>query len=170
MDHFAKPDDELAVAQRERTLHRNFQGYTTHVEAELIGFGATSISMLYDAYAQNAKTLRDYYEPVEEGKLPTARGVKLTEDDIIRRDVIMRLMSHFQLYKGEIEEKYDINFDQYFKSEMERLKEQEQDGLIKIYEDRIDVTPAGRLLIRNIAVNFDIYTLAKKEKRFSQAI
>lgn len=170
MDHFAKPDDELAVAQRERTLHRNFQGYTTHAEAELIGFGATSISMLYDAYAQNAKTLRDYYEPVEKGNLPIARGVKLTEDDIIRRDVIMRLMSHFQLYKGEIEKKYSINFDEYFKPEMERLKEQEQDGLIKIYEDRIDVTPAGRLLIRNIAVNFDIYTMAKKEKRFSQAI
>lgn len=170
MDHFAKPDDELAVAQRKRTLHRNFQGYTTHAEAELIGFGATSISMLYDAYAQNAKTLKDYYEPIERGEIPTLRGVKLNEDDIIRRDVIMRLMSHFQLYKGEIEEKYSINFDEYFAEELERLKEQEQDGLLKIYEDTVDITPAGRLLIRNIAVNFDIYTMAKKEKRFSQAI
>ena len=170
MDHFAKPDDELAISQRERTLHRNFQGYTTHAEAELIGFGATSISMLYDAYAQNAKTLRDYYEPIEEGNLPIKRGVKLNEDDIIRRDVIMRLMSHFQLYKGEIERKYNIDFDKYFASEIERLREQQEDGLLKIYEDRIDITPAGRLLIRNIAVNFDIYTLSKKEKRFSQAI
>jgi oxygen-independent coproporphyrinogen-3 oxidase len=170
MDHFAKPDDELAVAQRERTLHRNFQGYTTHAEAELFGFGATSISMLYDAYAQNYKKLKDYYEAVEAGKLPVERGVFLTEDDIIRRDVIMRLMSHFQLYKGEIEEKYNIHFDEYFNQEMEELKELEKDGLVKLYPDRIDVTPAGRLLIRNIAVTFDIYTKAKKEKRFSKAI
>ena len=170
MDHFAKPDDELAVAQRERTLHRNFQGYTTHAEAELIGFGATSISMLYDAYAQNFKKLKDYYEAIEEGKLPIERGFILDEDDILRRDVIMRLMSHFQLYKKEIEDKYSIVFDEYFAPEMEELKELEKDGLIRIYPDRIDVTPAGRLLIRNIAVTFDKYTKAKKEKRFSKAI
>jgi len=170
MDHFAKPDDELAVAQRERTLHRNFQGYTTHAEAELIGFGATSISMLYDAYAQNHKKLKDYYSMVEAGKLPIERGIILNQDDIIRRDVIMRLMSHFQLYKREIEEKYGINFDRYFAEEMEHLKELEKDGLVKLYPDRIDVTPAGRLLIRNIAVSFDVYTRAKKEKRFSKAI
>ncbi len=170
MDHFAKPDDELAVAQRERTLHRNFQGYTTHAEAELIGFGATSISMLYDAYAQNYKKLKDYYEAIEDGKLPIERGFVLDEDDILRRDVIMRLMSHFQLYKKEIEDKYSIVFDEYFAPEMEELKELEKDGLIRIYPDRIDVTPAGRLLIRNIAVTFDKYTKAKKEKRFSKAI
>ena len=170
MDHFAKPNDELAVAQRERTLHRNFQGYTTHAEAELIGFGATSISMLYDAYAQNFKKLKDYYEAIEEGKLPIERGFILDEDDILRRDVIMRLMSHFQLYKKEIEDKYSIVFDEYFAPEMEELKELEKDGLIRIYPDRIDVTPAGRLLIRNIAVTFDKYTKAKKEKRFSKAI
>jgi len=170
MDHFAKPDDELAVAQRERTLHRNFQGYTTHSEAELLGFGATSISMLYDAYGQNFKKLKDYYGKLDEGSLPIERGIFLNEDDIIRRDVIMRLMSHFQLYKGEIEEKYKINFDEYFKEELELLKQQEDDGLLKIYKDRIDITPAGRLLIRNIAVNFDVYTRKKEKKRFSQAI
>ncbi len=170
MDHFAKPNDELAVAQRERTLHRNFQGYTTHAEAELIGFGATSISMLYDAYAQNFKKLKDYYEAIEDGKLPIERGFILDEDDILRRDVIMRLMSHFQLYKKEIEDKYSIVFDEYFAPEMEELKELEKDDLIRIYPERIDVTPAGRLLIRNIAVTFDKYTKAKKEKRFSKAI
>ncbi|RMD46437.1 MAG: oxygen-independent coproporphyrinogen III oxidase, partial [Aquificota bacterium] len=170
MDHFAKPDDELAIAQRERTLHRNFQGYTTHAEAELIAFGATSISMLYDAYAQNYKKLKDYYGAIERGKLPVERGVFLNEDDILRRDIIMRLMSHFQLYKSEIEQKYNIKFDEYFSKEMEELKELEADGLVKLYPDRIDVTPAGRLLIRNIAVTFDIYTKAKKEKRFSKAI
>ena len=170
MDHFAKPDDELAVAQRERTLHRNFQGYTTHPEAELLGFGATSISMLYDAYGQNFKKLKDYYGRIDAGKLPVERGVILDEDDILRRDIIMRLMAHFQLYKSEIEEKYNIKFDEYFKNEMEALKELEKDGLLKLYPDRIDITPAGRLLIRNIAVNFDKYTLQKKEKRFSKAI
>ncbi len=170
MDHFAKPDDELAVAQRERTLHRNFQGYTTKAGAELFGFGATSISMLYDIYAQNYKKIRDYYHSIDAGRLPTARGVLLNEDDIIRRDVIMKLMCHFRLVKSEVEKAHGIDFDEYFKSEMEELKQLEEDGLIKIYPDRIDVTPAGRLLIRNIAVTFDIYTKAKKEQKFSKAI
>ncbi len=170
MDHFAKPDDELAVAQRERTLHRNFQGYTTKAGAELFGFGATSISMLYDIYAQNYKKIRDYYQAIDAGRLPTARGVLLNEDDIIRRDVIMKLMCHFRLVKGEIEEAHGIDFDEYFRQEMEELKQLEDDGLIRIYPDRIDVTPAGRLLIRNIAVTFDIYTKAKKEQKFSKAI
>ncbi len=170
MDHFAKPDDELAVAQRERTLHRNFQGYTTKAGAELFGFGATSISMLYDIYAQNYKKIRDYYNAVDAGIIPIARGVLLNEDDIIRRDVIMKLMCHFRLVKDEIEKAHNIDFDEYFKTELEELKQLEQDGLINIYPDRIDVTPAGRLLIRNIAVVFDIYTKAKKEQKFSKAI
>ncbi len=170
MDHFAKPNDELAIAQRERTLHRNFQGYTTHREAELMGFGATSISMLYDAYGQNFKKLRDYYNRLDNGKLPVERGILLTEDDIIRRDVIMRLMSHFQLYKSEIEKKYNINFNDYFKDELESLKELEKDGLLVLTDERIDITPVGRLLIRNIAVNFDRYTKQKKEKKFSMSI
>lgn len=170
MDHFAKPDDELAVAQRERTLHRNFQGYTTKAGAELFGFGATSISMLYDVYAQNYKKIRDYYHAVDSGIVPTARGVLLNEDDIIRRDVIMKLMCHFRLVKEEVEKAHNITFDEYFKEEIQQLKPLEDDGLIHIYPDRIDVTPAGRLLIRNIAVVFDIYTKAKKEQKFSKAI
>lgn len=170
MDHFAKPDDELAVAQRERTLHRNFQGYTTKAEAELFGFGATSISMLYDGYVQNYKVLRDYYETLEAGNLPIERGVYLNQDDIIRRQVIMNLMCHFRLVKGEIEEMFKIDFDEYFKYEMQQLPDMEEDGLIKLYPDRIDVTPIGRLLIRNIASTFDIYLRNKKEKRFSKAI
>ena len=170
MDHFAKPDDELAVAQRERTLHRNFQGYTTKAGAELFGFGATSISMLYDVYAQNYKKIRDYYQAIDAGQIPVARGVLLNEDDIIRRDVIMKLMCHFRLVKEEIEKAHNIDFDEYFKVEMQELKQLEDDGLIKIYPDRIDVTPAGRLLIRNIAVIFDVYTKAKKEQKFSKAI
>ncbi|NPA51483.1 MAG: oxygen-independent coproporphyrinogen III oxidase [Aquificae bacterium] len=170
MDHFAKPNDELAVAQRERTLHRNFQGYTTKAGAELFGFGATSISMLHDVYAQNYKKIRDYYNALDKNIIPISRGVLLNEDDIIRRDVIMKLMCHFRLIKDEIQRAYNIDFDEYFKSELEELKQLEQDGLINIYPDRIDVTPAGRLLIRNIAVIFDIYTKAKKEQKFSKAI
>lgn len=170
MDHFAKPDDELAVAQRERTLHRNFQGYTTKAEAELFGFGATSISMLYDAYVQNYKILRDYYETIDDGRLPVERGVYLNQDDIIRRDVIMKLMCHFRLLKAEVEEKFGIVFDQYFKDELSGLREMEEDGLVILYPERIDVTPIGRLLIRNIASVFDVYLKSKKERRFSKAI
>ncbi|MGC9120222.1 MAG: oxygen-independent coproporphyrinogen III oxidase [Sulfurihydrogenibium sp.] len=170
MDHFAKPNDELAIAQRERTLHRNFQGYTTKAEAELFGFGATSISMLYDGYVQNYKVLRDYYETIDSGNLPIERGVYLNQDDIIRRDVIMRLMCHFRVVKSEIEEKYNINFDTYFDYELKQLEDMEKDGLLTLYPDRIDVTPIGRLLIRNIASTFDVYLRNKKERRFSKAI
>ncbi len=170
MDHFAKPNDELTVAQRERTLHRNFQGYTTKANAELFGFGATSISMLYDGYVQNYKVLRDYYETIEKKQLPIERGVYLTQDDIIRRDVIMKLMCHFRLVKSEVEEKFKIVFDEYFKEEMNILKDMEKDGLLDLYKDRIDITPIGRLLIRNIASSFDIYLRNKKERRFSKAI
>lgn len=170
MDHFAKPNDELAIAQRERTLHRNFQGYTTKAQAELFGFGATSISMLYDGYVQNYKVLRDYYETIDSGNLPIERGVYLNQDDIIRRDVIMKLMCHFRLVKSEISEKYNIDFDTYFETELNQLQDMEKDGLLKLYPDRIDITPIGRLLIRNIASTFDIYLRNKKERRFSKAI
>lgn len=170
MDHFAKPQDELAVAQRERTLHRNFQGYTTKAQAELFGFGATSISMLHDGYVQNYKVLRDYYQAIQDGNLPIERGVYLNQDDIIRRQVIMNLMCHFRLVKGEIEQIFSIDFDDYFSYELQQLKEMEEDGLLVLYPDRIDITPTGRLLIRNIASTFDVYLRSKKERRFSKAI
>ncbi len=170
MDHFAKPNDELAIAQRERTLHRNFQGYTTKAQAELFGFGSTSISMLYDGYVQNYKILRDYYETVDSGNLPIERGVYLNQDDIVRRDVIMKLMCHFRLVKSEVESKHNIDFDTYFETELNQLQDMEKDGLLKLYPDRIDITPIGRLLIRNIASTFDIYLRNKKERRFSKAI
>lgn len=170
MDHFAKPNDELAVAQRQRTLHRNFQGYTTKAQAELFGFGATSISMLYDGYIQNYKVLREYYESLENGNLPVERGVFLTQDDIVRRDVIMRLMCHFRLIKDEINSKFGIDFDSYFRYELSQLKDMQDDGLLTMYPDRIDISPIGRLLIRNIASIFDIYLRNKKERRFSKAI
>ncbi len=169
MDHFAKPNDELAIAQRNRTLQRNFQGYTTHAGTELLGFGATSISMLHDAYVQNHKQLKDYYKAVANNSLPVSKGIKLTSDDILRRDVIMCIMSNFYLHKPEIEEKYHINFDEYFAQELDALKPLEADGLVTLSSKHIQVTEIGRLLVRNVAVVFDIYHHVQ-DKQFSRTI
>jgi oxygen-independent coproporphyrinogen-3 oxidase len=170
MDHFAKLGDELAIAQSERTLTRNFQGYTTKPETELFGFGLTSISMLHDAYAQNYKSLKDYYQSVEARVLPISKGIKLSQEDLLRRDVIMHLMSHSQVIKQEINEKYSIDFDRYFAAELGALKPLEQDELVKLSPHLITVTEIGRLLVRNIAVIFDAYHLDRSEKRLSKAI
>ncbi|WP_041238204.1 oxygen-independent coproporphyrinogen III oxidase [Gloeothece citriformis] len=171
MDHFAKPDDELAIAQRQGKLHRNFQGYTTKPESELFGFGLTSISMLHDVYVQNHKRLKDFYRSIEAGELPIERGVYLDRaDNILRRKVIMELMCHFRLDKRLIEAKYNINFDNYFYQEELALKALENDGLIEEFPDRIEVTPIGRLLIRNIAYTFDAYSRARQHPGFSKAI
>jgi oxygen-independent coproporphyrinogen III oxidase len=169
MDHFAKTNDELAIAQRNGTLKRNFQGYTTHAETELFGFGATSISMLEDAYAQNHKELKDYYQAMAAGVLPISKGIKLTPDDMIRRDAIMSIMSHFQLHKQDIENKYHISFDEYFCKELEALKPLELDGLVSLSTNYIQITDIGRLLVRNIAVIFDNHTITK-ETTFSRTI
>ncbi|MBE9181701.1 oxygen-independent coproporphyrinogen III oxidase [Oculatella sp. LEGE 06141] len=157
MDHFAKPDDELAVAQRNGTLKRNFQGYTTQPDAELIGFGLSSISMLHDAYFQNHKRLQDYYQAVDCNQPPVEKGISLHRDDIIRREIIMQLMCHFGLSKPEIEAKHHLEFDAYFASELVALKALEADGLVRLFSNSIDVSPTGRLLIRNIASVFDSY-------------
>lgn len=169
MDHFAKTNDELAIAQRNGTLKRNFQGYTTHADTELFGFGATSISMLEDAYAQNHKQLKDYYQAMVAGVLPISKGIKLTQDDMIRRDTIMCIMSHFQINKEDIENKHHISFDEYFSEEIEALKPLEADGLVSLSTNYIQITDIGRLLVRNIAVIFDNHT-KMQETTFSRAI
>jgi oxygen-independent coproporphyrinogen-3 oxidase len=171
MDHFAKPNDELAIAQREGKLHRNFQGYTTKPDSELFAFGLTAISMLHDVYVQNHKRLGDYYKDLDAGKLPIEKGVKLAEaDNILRREVIMELMCHFQLDKRKIEAKYNIDFDSYFSSEEQSLKSLEKDGLLRLLPDSIEVTSTGRLLIRNIAYTFDAYSRTRQQQKFSKAI
>ncbi len=170
MDHFAKPEDELAVAQREGKLWRNFQGYTTRKGVELIGFGATSIGMLQDSYFQNYKTLREYNLAVDEGRLPVYRGYVLTEDDFIRREVIMDIMCNLGVSFEKIEGLFGIRFEDYFSEELENLRELEEDGLIRVRDRRIDILPAGRLLIRNVAMVFDAHLKAKKELRFSRTI
>ncbi|RTZ59705.1 MAG: oxygen-independent coproporphyrinogen III oxidase [Gammaproteobacteria bacterium] len=170
MDHFAKPTDELVLAQKEGKLWRNFQGYTTKKGVDLIGIGMTSISMLERYYGQNYKTIRPYYFALDEGVLPTFRGIELNRDDLIRREVITELICNFRLDKGQIETKFGIDFDTYFESELEELKPMEEDGLLILSSDGIKVTPLGRLLIRNICMVFDIYTKRRKERRFSRTI
>ncbi|WP_457599745.1 oxygen-independent coproporphyrinogen III oxidase [Hydrogenivirga sp.] len=170
MDHFAKPEDELSVAQKEGKLWRNFQGYTTRKGVELIGFGATSIGMLYDSYFQNYKTLRDYNVAVDEGRLPILRGYLLTDDDFVRREVIMDIMCNLGVIYSRIEEEFGISFEDYFERELEELRELEEDGLIRVKDRRIEILPAGRLLIRNVAMVFDAYLKTKKELRFSRTI
>lgn len=170
MDHFAKPDDELAVAQRNETLYRNFQGYSTHADCDLIGMGATSISLIDNTYAQNHKKLEDYYQSIDKGQLAVFRGVHLTEDDELRRDVITRLISHFHLTFSDLDRRWNIRFNEYFSDEIQRLSPMVNDGLIAMNANELTVTPAGRLLIRNICMIFDAYLKPGTENRFSKVI
>jgi oxygen-independent coproporphyrinogen-3 oxidase len=170
MDHFAKPDDELAVAQRDGTLYRNFQGYSTHAECDLIGIGATSIGMVGDSYAQNLKGLDEYYAAIDADKLAIFRGVDLDKDDKLRRDVITRLICHFELDKASVEAIHGISFNDYFANELNDLDGMQADGLLKLEEGRIEVQPAGKLLIRNICMVFDRYLRQKQNQRFSKVI
>jgi oxygen-independent coproporphyrinogen-3 oxidase len=170
MDHFAKPDDELAVAQRDGTLYRNFQGYSTHSECDLIGLGATSIGMVGDSYAQNLKGLDEYYAAIDAGHLAIFRGVGLDKDDKLRRDVITRLICHFELDQASVEQAHGIVFKEYFANELQDLEGMQADGLLKLEGGRIEVQPAGKLLIRNICMVFDRYLREKQNQRFSRVI
>jgi oxygen-independent coproporphyrinogen-3 oxidase len=157
MDHFAKPDDELAVAQENGTLHRNFQGYSTKAGCDLYAFGMTAISQTDGVYAQNHKNLKDYYEAVDAGRLATKSGYRLDDDDKLRREVITRLMCDFHLDKRRIESDFGVDFDSYFAGSIEKLGRFVHDDLVGLEDDRIEVTPMGRLVIRNIAMCFDRY-------------
>ena len=167
MDHFARPEDELTVAMNNGTLYRNFQGYSTHAGINLLAVGITSISMLSDLYVQNYKTLNEYYNLLDDGEIPVMRGVELNDDDQLRREVITELMCNFRLKKEKIETKYAIKFDNYFEEPLKDLELFEMDGLVKLNDDEIVVTESGRLLVRNIAMNFDAY-LKRKEKNKPQ--
>jgi len=169
MDHFAKPDDELAIAQREGHLYRNFQGYSTHSDCDLIGLGITSIGRVGDAYIQNVKTLDEYEAIISQGQLPVFKGVDLDEDDKLRRAVITQLICHFELEFSKIERQFDIVFADYFATELTNLEMMQSDGLLLLSEKGIKVQTAGRLLIRNICMVFDKY-LAQKQQQFSKVI
>ncbi len=166
MDHFALPTDELARAQAQRTLHRNFQGYSTRAECDLIGFGASSIGKVGDVYAQNAKDLASYGAAIDAGQLAVTRGVRLTADDRLRRDIITELMCNLELRFDEFEAAYGVRFPAEFAPELERLRAFEADGLVTCRSDRIEVLPAGRMFVRNIAMVFDRYLGPKRSSAF----
>jgi oxygen-independent coproporphyrinogen-3 oxidase len=165
MDHFAKPNDELTIAQNNGKLYRNFQGYATHADCDLIGLGITSIGTVGQSFAQNVKTLDEYAEHIAAHKLGIYRGVEIDQDDIIRRNVIMQLICHFYLKFDTFNTKNNINFKQYFSSELERLQVMHADGLIQISDNEITVNAKGRLLIRNICMIFDRYITQSMEKQ-----
>jgi oxygen-independent coproporphyrinogen III oxidase len=162
MDHFAKPDDELALAQANRTLHRNFQGYTTKAGADLYGMGVTAISGFYDAYAQNFRELAAWEKAVEERGIATMRGYHLSEEDRLRREVISRLLCHNVIPKREINRTFGIDFDRHFAEELQHLALPREDGLLTLDDDEIRATWLGRIFIRNLAMVFDPYLEQQK--------
>jgi oxygen-independent coproporphyrinogen-3 oxidase len=170
MDHFAKPDDELAIAQANGTLYRNFQGYSTHADCDLVAMGITSIGKVGNSYAQNVKTLEEYYERLDAGRLAVFRGIELNADDLLRREVITQLICHFKLNFDTIERQFGINFKEYFALELQELGAMEQDGLLELSANTIQVLPVGRLLIRNVCMVFDRYLRTSTEQKFSKVI
>ena len=170
MDHFARNDDELTVAQRNKTLQRNFQGYSTCGEADIYGFGMSSISQTPDIYWQNLKELPSYSAAVDAGDWALAKGYVLTDDDKIRRDTIMRLMCDLSLDYAELSDLVRVDFEKYFKNELESLSDMRTDGLITLNSKGLEVTETGRLLIRNIAMRFDAYVDGEKERQYSKTI
>jgi oxygen-independent coproporphyrinogen-3 oxidase len=172
MDHFAKPEDELFGAIAKGELHRNFQGYTTKGGANLIGIGLTSIGEGERYYAQNTKDMKAYEAAIDAGKLPFERGVELSDDDYIRKAVIMELMANFSIDIARVEKEHGIRFAEYFADALEALKPFEEEELVSIGSERIDVSPTGTLLIRNIAMPFDAYMqkYAGSKKSFSKTV
>lgn len=170
MDHFARPDDELAVAQREGTLYRNFQGYSTHADCDLVAMGATAISKVGNSYSQNLKTLDEYAACIDQGELAVFRGVELDADDLLRRAVITQLICNFALDYAAVERRHGIVFQDYFADELKALNGFVADGLVAVSGQGIQVLPRGRLLIRNICMQFDRYLKGGREQRFSKVI
>jgi oxygen-independent coproporphyrinogen-3 oxidase len=172
MDHFARPDDELAIAQRQKTLYRNFQGYSTRAGADLYGLGMSSISHFGDVYAQNAKTLAEYYAALDGGHLATHSGYRMNRDDMIRKYVIMRLMCDLELDKKRTGQRFGITFDEYFAPSLDRLRPFIDDGIIEHTQDAILIRETGRLVLRNIAMCFDAYvdTMGAARPLFSRTV
>ncbi|MFO1518031.1 MAG: coproporphyrinogen III oxidase, partial [Lysobacterales bacterium] len=172
MDHFALPGDELVRAQDNGTLQRNFQGYSTHGDCDIIGLGMSAISRVGDSYSQNAKDLVGYYAAVDHGHLPTVRGLRLSDDDLIRRDAINRLMCHGAIDLRDFEAQHRIDFAVYFAGSLDRLHELAEDGLVQLTPERILVTPRGRFLLRTVAMAFDAWLSAPREGavRYSRTI
>lgn len=176
MDHFALPDDELALAQQRGGLHRNFMGYTTHADTDLVGMGVSAISHIGDSFSQNPRDLPGWQAALDEGRLPVFRGMRLSEDDILRADLIQQLMCQGEIPIGALERRHAIDFQTYFADALVRLQPLREDGLVHFEPGRIVVTRQGRLLLRNIAMCFDHYLQVPTDHagvvptRFSRAI
>lgn len=172
MDHFVKPTDDMAIAQKNKTLYRNFQGYSTNAGADLFGFGMSSISHFDNVYSQNHKNLEDYYQSLNNNQFPISLGYKMNRDDVIRKYVIMKLMCDLEVDKIQVEQKFMINFNEYFRDSISKLEEFKEQGVV--YEDssRIVIGGIGRLILRNIAMCFDAYIerLLKEKPIFSKTI
>jgi oxygen-independent coproporphyrinogen-3 oxidase len=164
MDHFAKPGDDLAVAQRQGRLTRNFQGYSSAGDSDIVGMGVSAISKVGPVYAQNVKTLDEYYGRIENGEIPVMRGIEMTPDDLARRAVIQALACHFAVSKEAISIAHLIDFDRYFHVELGELMEMEREGLVALDEEWITVTPRGRLLVRALCAVFDRYLRADRNR------
>lgn len=170
MDHFARPDDELAIAQANGTLYRNFQGYSTHAGCDLVAMGVTSIGMVGTTYSQNVRTVEEYHECIAQGRLPVFRGVELTRDDQIRRALITGLICHFSIDKQSFGSYWQIAFDDYFSEEIQRLGMLADDGLVELSQDTIQVPLKGRLLIRTVCMVFDRYLPSDMPKEMNGAV
>jgi oxygen-independent coproporphyrinogen-3 oxidase len=170
MDHFAKPSDSLAISQSNGTLHRNFQGYTIGGHCDLLGLGVSSISQIGKLYSQNTSDLQKYQTTIGDGSFATAKGVWATEDDLIRRKIIVNLMCFFELDIRAIEQEFNLDFQQYFAELLPRMQQLVDDGLIQIDTHKITVNPTGRLLVRNVCMVFDRYLTGEMLKRFSKTI
>lgn len=171
MDHFALPDDELAKALQDGTMQRNFQGYSTFADTHMLAFGVSSIGFIGNSYYQNAKDLESYYNFIDDNKLPILRGITLSDDDVLRRDIISQIMCQFELNYASVENKDGLNFKDYFVAELAELNEVAELGLVEISADRFTVTNKGRFLIRNVAKIFDKYLrLSQDNKRYSKVI
>lgn len=171
MDHFALPGDALAVAKRQGRLHRNFQGYSTHADCDLIGLGVSAIGKVGATYSQNAKTLEEYYDLLDQGKLPVQRGLALSRDDLARRAVIMALMCQGQVVFESIELAWLLDFRSYFAAEMEQMKALQEQGMVIVDDTGIQVTAQGWFFVRAVAMQFDKYLQADRNRaRFSRII
>ena len=170
MDHFARPDDELVIAQDKGLLYRNFQGYSTHADCDMVAMGVTAISQVNDIYSQNVRDEDSYYQMIDDGKLPLMRGIRLSADDMLRRELITQLICNFKLDINQFMTKQEINFGQYFEDEIKQLEIMQDDGLLNIDRDLITILPPGRLLIRNICMTFDAHLNDNQKNRFSKVI
>ncbi len=170
MDHFALPDDELVRARAQGNLQRNFQGYSTHADCDLIGLGVSSIGKVGDSYNQNVKELSQYYARLDQGLLAVQRGYRLSDDDRLRREVISELMCHARIDFGQIESAHGIRFSEYFADALDRLQELVRDGLLDLRDDELVLLPQGQLMMRNVAMAFDAYLGADQTVQYSRTV